>query len=368
LRILHVLAPSAVGGLERVVEALALGHAARGLDMHLAVILDAPHTRHPIFESFVDSAVELHPLSLPLRAYRRERAAIRGLIERLQPDVVHTHGYRPDVVDGGIPRRLGVPAVTTVHGFTGGDLKNRLFEWLQCRAFRRFDAVLAVSRPLRDAIVDSGVGADRVHLIPNALYRAPAAIGRAEARAAFGVEEGSFHIGWVGRFGHEKGPDLVLDALPLLADLPVRLSMVGYGRERVGLEGRAEALGVAHAVRWHEGILDAGRLFRGFDVFVLSSRTEGTPIVLLEAMAAETPIVAAAVGGVPDMLSDAEALLVAPADPPRLADAVRAVHADPDAARRRARAAVHRLDAEFGAESWLRRHEAVYRDVQRSVP
>ena len=85
---------------------------------------------------------------MPGRAYLRERAAIARLLREVRPDVVHTHGYRPDVLDAGVARGQGIAVVTTVHGFTGGGWKNRVYEWLQCRAFRRFDAVVAVSRPL----------------------------------------------------------------------------------------------------------------------------------------------------------------------------------------------------------------------------
>src|SRR2546429_548043 len=72
------------------------------------------------------------------------------------------------VVDAGAARRLGIPVVTTVHGYTGGSWRNRLYERLQRRAFRRFDAVVAVSQRLADSLTHDGVPRDRVHLIRNA--------------------------------------------------------------------------------------------------------------------------------------------------------------------------------------------------------
>src|SRR5205823_2570028 len=83
----------------------------------------------------------------------------------------------------------------------------------------------------------------------------------------------------------------------------------GEGRQRPQLQQSAASLGLGDRVRWLGNVAEAGRLFAGFDVFALSSRTEGTPIVLFEAMAARTPIVASAVGGVPDVVSPREALL-----------------------------------------------------------
>jgi len=113
---------------------------------------------------------------------------------------------------------------------------------------------------------------------------------------------------------------------------------------------------------------DAARLFPAFDIFVLSSRTEGTPIVLFEAMASDVPVVATLVGGVPDILSAAEAALVPPNDPVALAAELRAVYRDPAPARARARRAQVRLERDFSLGPWLARYERIYEQVSRGAP
>jgi glycosyltransferase involved in cell wall biosynthesis len=294
------------------------------------------------------------------RSYLSERAAIAKLCRRLHPDVFHTHGYRADVVDAGVARGLRIPTVTTVHGFTGGDWKGRLYERLQRHAYRKFDAVVAVAEPMADILVRGGVRRKRMHLIQNAWDGTVTFLDRQAARQALGVPAQGIRVGWVGRVSHEKGPDVVLDAIALLTDPRVTLSMVGDGDARVALQARGATLGVADRITWHGTVYDAARLFPAFDVFVLSSRTEGTPIALFEAMAAGVPIVASAVGGVPDVVSSLEAMLVTQEDPAALAVAIAETLSDSTAARERARAARQRLEREFAVQPWLERYEALY--------
>ena len=366
LSVLHLIAPGDVGGAERVVHALASGQRRAGHRVTVGAVLSngADHRSHPFLAPLERAGVETILLRVPPRAYRRERSACVELCRRLRPDVVHTHGIRVDVVDAAVARRAGMPTVTTVHGFTGGDFKMWVYERLWRRALRGFDAVVAVSRPLARDLERTGVPPGRLHAVPNAW---PAddlpPFPRYEARQQLAVPDGRFHVGWVGRLTPEKGADVLLAALPLLADLPVVVSVVGDGRGRPQLQAAAARLGLGDRVRWLGNVAAAGRLFTAFDVFALSSRTEGTPIVLFEAMATSTPIVASAVGGVPDVLAPQEALLVGPDDPAALAQAIRAVHADPAAAADRARRAQQRLGSEFAPGPWLARYERIYRSV-----
>jgi glycosyltransferase involved in cell wall biosynthesis len=136
--------------------------------------------------------------------------------------------------------------------------------------------------------------------------------------------------------------------------------VIGYGPELERLTQRARALGLESRVRFRADISDAARYFRAFDTYVLSSRSEGLPIVLLEAMAAETPIVAARVGGVPDAVSDEEALLVPPEDPSALAAAIADSLRDRATAESRACRASKRVKEAFSIEPFLDRYEQVY--------
>lgn len=371
--VLHVLAPAPAGGLERVVRALAVGQAGRGHAVTVAAVLERSHRRaadaaaeayeHPFVASFTGTSVLVAPVIVGRRDYLGERSAIRRLADRCSAGIVHTHGRRPDVVDSGIARERGVPAVTTVHGFTGAGLRSFVNAAIQRRAFRQFDGVVAVSDTVADSLMRFGVPPARVHVIQNAYDEVAPPLSRPEARVRIGVGPEEFVIGWVGRLSPEKGMDVLIAALADLRDRPLTVAVIGSGSERAALEAEAVRLGVSASVRWLGQLNDAPRLYRGFDLFVLSSRTEGTPIALFEAMDAEIPVVATAVGGVPAVVSPNEARLVPPDDPRALAQAIRESYDDPSPGRVRAANARQRLRTHYAVGPWLDRYDRLYTDV-----
>jgi glycosyltransferase involved in cell wall biosynthesis len=328
----------------------------------VAPTLSAPEEGEHFLSSFGGSDVEVEALWVPRRSYLREAALIRGLCRTTNVSIVHTHGYRSDIVGGHVGRSEGIPIVTTVHGFTGGGWKNRAYEAFDRLAFRRFDAVVAVSPPMAQRLRSAGVPARILHVIPNALSSHTAPLARADARRALGIPDDARVAGWVGRVSREKGVDVFIDAVASLSDDRVRAVILGDGPERSAEEARARALAPAR-VFWPGVVPEAAKYLAAFDLFVMSSRSEGMPMVLLEAMDAGVPIVSTSVGGIPDMLSPEQALLVPPEDPAALAAAMDAALAEPAAAQDRARAAQRRQREEFAVGPWSDRYERLYRDL-----
>lgn len=122
---------------------------------------------------------------------------------------------------------------------------------------------------------------------------------------------------------------------------------------------------MADRVNWHGAVPDAATVLTAFDSFVLSSRTEGTPIALFEAMYARVPIVTTRVGGVPDVVTPDHALLVPSERPDEIASALLEVDRNPGAASRRVEAAYSRLLGRFSPAAWLEEVDAVYRSVDK---
>lgn len=363
LSILHVIAPAAFGGMESVVALLANGHARRGHSVRVVSVLSPgaePH--HPFVAALATNDVDAISLRVGDRNYRRERNEFRAICREYRPDIVHTHGFRPDVVDGGVARGESIPILSTCHGFIDFGIRGALYQWLQRRALRRYDAVVAVSAAIEAKLRAAGVEKEKIHLVPNAFGRTAGTTSRSEARQLLGLPEGPL-IGWVGRLSSEKGGDIAIDALAQLRHPDVRLVMVGEGRELSSLRNRAEALGVTDRVLWRGAVPNVGPLFSAFDAFLLSSRTEGTPMVLLEAMASRVPIVATRVGGVPDVVDPNAAWLVDSGDIAAMARCLDEVLGQPAMASARADRARARLEERFAINPWLSRYESIYRDL-----
>ena len=360
LTILHLTAPAAVGGLETVVLDLSEGLEARAHRVVLGAILDSRGAAEGLPRRATALGLEVARVVVPHRAYLREYRALSRLIADVAPDVVHTHGYRADIIGGLAAQRGRIPWIATAHGFVGGGARARVYEWLQVRSFRRATRVVAVSRPVRERLRREGLRDGRTALIINA-WTPKTLLDRAEARRLLGISGNGFVVGWVGRLTHEKGADVFLEGLAGIRDRPWSASVIGEGSDRQVLERQAQSLGIADRLRWHGLVPHAAALYSAFDAWVLSSRTEGTPIALFEAMGARVPVIASEVGGVPDVVSPSEALLVQPERPEALAAALLAIIDDPGRAADRATAAYHRLQREFAHERWLDAHVELYR-------
>lgn len=363
--ILHLLAPAQVGGLERVVHSLAIGQQRHGHQVAVAAILEAEGDADSFFRPLERAGVPVQRIVVHQRAYLREHAEVRSLIRSMSPHVVHSHGYRPDVIDGPVIRTMGVATVATVHGYTAGAWRNRLYESIHRRALRRFDAVIAVSDPLGERLRQSGVPDRRLHVVPNAFMQLVEPLDRTTARAELNLPGEAFVVGWVGRMIPEKGLDIIVDAVAQLTECEVLLCAIGGGPDRQPQEEKSHRMRLADRIRWAGMVPEAARYFTAFDLYAISSRTEGLPISLFEAMASGIPIVTTRVGGIPQAITRHHALLVEPENSTQLAAAIRAVHDDPEAARKRAKQARERLASDFGTDSWLRRHDEVYASAIR---
>ena len=129
----HAIAPGRVGGLESVVRSLAIGQLQRGYRVEVCSVVPPGDESLPLHRALESEGVKVTPIAIEGRRYLHEVRTLRMHLGRIAPDIVHTHGYRSDLLAGRAARTTGLKTVSTVHGFTGGDRKNRFYEWLQAR-------------------------------------------------------------------------------------------------------------------------------------------------------------------------------------------------------------------------------------------
>jgi len=294
-------------------------------------------------------------------------ARIRDLVSRYQPDVVQTHAVKSAF----LMRLSGVPQHTCWihwhHGYTAPTRKQVFYNQLDRFTVRSAKQVVTVTSAFVPELEKSGVPRDRIEIIPNAIRPD---WGGASAGISASATSGEKTILAIGRLSKEKAHADLIEALATLkadSQLPrLRLLLVGDGHERQSLEGLAVSKNVPITFAGH--VTDVRPLYQQADVFVLPSLSEGSPNVLIEAMAAGKAIVATSVGGVPETVTnDVEALLVPPGKPAALAAAIAQLVRDPELARRLSEAAQTRVRREFLPEARARRIIGLYRRVLGKV-
>ena len=266
---------------------------------------------------------------------RSVRRSFERALAEFRPDVVLGSWAYPDgwaAVELG--RQAGLPVVVKVHGcdvLCGGRGLRRHPERRRqtVEALRRADAVVAVSNDLAEQVISLGVDAARVHVVHNGVdgdlfHRGPAA----EARLRLGLDPDEPILLFVGNLEAVKGVDVLLEACAALARdrLPFRCCLIGQGPLRRELERQIAGRGLEGRVRLL-GPRPQGELpdwYRSATVFVLPSRSEGVPNVLLEAAACGAPFVASRVGGIPEIAHLGVSRLVPREEPELLAQALAA--------------------------------------------
>jgi glycosyltransferase involved in cell wall biosynthesis len=289
------------------------------------------------------------------------------LLNRLQPDAVHTHQIGAAWYLGPGAAAMRVPVVHTEHGNqfaregrAGELLKARL---LYRRTAKWIDRFCCVSPEIAAAVTRWWTVSQRiVEVVPNGIAVDPP-VGlpdRAEVRDSLGIPPSAKVVGTVGRLTEVKRQDRLLRAVATLPD--VWLLIVGDGEERTNLERLAEELGIAGHTRFVGYQPRPEAFLRAMDVFALTSRSEGFPVSLLEAWAAGVPVVSTAVGGIPTVVTAGRnGLLVANNDGSELAHALSQVLNNPELANRLVVSSVQQLQEKYSLEQVAAGYEARYR-------
>lgn len=287
-----------------------------------------------------------------------------SLIREFRPDIVHGYLFGPNLLAALAGRACAVPVVCVAKRNVDAFETPRQIA-MQRLAHRLATHVTAVSEEVARTSVALGVPRGRVTVIENGVDVARFD-GESREDPSLGLpvlQPGEQRLGAVGCLAPRKDLATLFAAVALLRerDVPVQLVVAGEGPERPALEALRARLGLTSSVHLLGERSDVDRLLPAFDVFTLSSREEGIPNALLEAMAAARPCVVTRVGGNAEVLQDGRTgWLVPPQDPRSLADALHAALTDRTEAAKRGNAARAAMIAERSIDAMVRRHESFY--------
>jgi len=294
---------------------------------------------------------------------------LKRLLERHSRAIVHSHGYKPDILLSilGVRRRLG--CVATCHNWISETRKMQIWEGLDKRVLRGFDRVIAVSEEVRRKLIASGVRPEKTDLVVNGITPPTRdAQARRRIREELGVPADAALVAQVGRLARSKRNDLLLHAVARLKTTAhVHVVMAGEGEQRAALQALARNLELENRVHLCGYRSDVAEILAAADLLVLSSDLEAMPIVVLEAMGVRCPIVSTRVGEVPRILEqDLDGWLVPPGDVAALTAAVDEALSHPAVAQTRAERAYAKFLRAYSRDSMGAAYLRIYEEVWRS--
>ena len=320
-----------MGGAERLMIPI-LDHLDRNrFNVHVCVL--QTKDGNPLTEDILALGVAVDLIEVKRLRDPSSLSRLQNYLKGVQANLVHTQLEFANVLGNISAKLLQLPSVCTVHVLpsAGGSLKNKLHQWVEWMVLRFFcDRVITVSEEARRRyIARSGISPGKLSTIYNGIdlerfRHIEPDLERVAVREEFRVPPDAYLLTTIAVLRPQKGIEYMLRALPTVLESHPNTYylIVGDGAHRDVLVAEAEELGVRDRVIFAGTRRDVPRLLVASDVFVLPTLTEALPTVLAEAMASHVPIVASAVGGVPEMVvNNKNGKLVSPAEPAELSDA-----------------------------------------------
>jgi len=241
---------------------------------------------------------------------------ISNLVELIKTegyDIIHTHGYKSDILGVWAARKASIKCVVTPHGFENTkDLKLRLFIWLGCQAMRFADSVAPLSKQLCEDVQRYGINGDQLKYIQNGVDLMEVEAQRS-VTPIFQKSNGEKWIGFIGQMISRKNIDDILDIFDTLSNKysGLKLKLLGDGESRARLERKAQNLMSAGNIEFLGFRDDRLNYLQSFDLFVMTSTLEGIPRCLMDTMAMCVPVAAYDIAGIDQLITHNQTGLLA---------------------------------------------------------
>jgi len=360
--VLHFISPTGFYGAERWILALASKMGGDRGRCELAIISENPEQKFEILERYPASAGNKYRLEMARSFDFSIIGRLAELLREQQIDLIHTHGYKSDIIGYLAARRAGVACVSTPHGYgLHNDAKLRFYYYISGHFLKRFDRVAPLSEELADQVREMGVSESRLQVIENAfdVDEIDAVIKASPIRKASNISR----IGYVGQLIPRKQIDQLINVFARLSakEPDLELIIAGEGKQRAELEALANSLECRDKISFLGYVEDRLELMRTFDMFVMTSASEGIPRSLMEAMALSLPVVAYNIQGVDVLIEhDATGLLAPLSDQDSLESNISSIIDNIDVAQRLGNGARMHVETRFSASRMSDEYQALY--------
>jgi glycosyltransferase involved in cell wall biosynthesis len=364
IKVLHLFVTLPVGGAEDLLASIITGLDPIKFTPEVACLGEAG----PVGDELRRQGHAVSSLGLDLQrdSFLTIIRKVWALLQKIQPQILHTHLYHPNLYGRLASLGLGLKGViASIHNaYTHIKIHRCVWNYLLGQVTDR--VLVSSSQVYQDVRKYDRVPAAKILLMPYGIRMAEVnpPLSKAEAKAELGLS--GFCLGTIGRLEEQKGQEFLLAAVPELRQhIPdLNVIIVGDGRLRSKLENQARTLGITDVVHFLGTRRDLPRLYRAMDVFVLPSLWEGLPLVLLKAMAAGLPVIATRVSGAEDIIVDgANGRLIPPRQPAALARAVIELYSQPKLWLVWGHQAQQTIREKYSLEAMLIRLQSLYEEL-----
>jgi glycosyltransferase involved in cell wall biosynthesis len=360
--VLHLICSEGFYGAESMVALLGRNLCHHGCRSIIGAFRDIRHAHLELAARAQAEGLETEIIPCEGRLDWRAVRHLRKFLARKRIDVLHAHGYKSNLYGYAAAWRTSTAMVATCHGWLGQHLlRMRMYARLDRFVLRLFDRVVTVSDVLAEALSASGIESTRVKTIANGIdlerFRNARPVLREQFPSTCRV------IGVVGRLSPEKGGDVLLRAVPsVLAEFPEAIFLfVGGGPCQQLWASLAERLDIGRNVVFAGIWRNMPEVYASLDILVLPSFQEGSPMCVLEAMAAGRPVIATQVGSVNKLvLAGRTGLMVKAGDVSGLSSAILSLLREPECARQLAENAKAHVAEHFSADRMTRQYLNLY--------
>lgn len=312
INVLQFICPTGFYGAERWILALAKHLPEDSVRCDLAITLEDSSRNLELVKIYREECGETFELPMSHRFDLGVINKLVSLINKRNIDIIHTHGYKSDILGVIAAKKAGIKCVVTPHGFENStDLKLRLFIWLGCKAMQFGDVVAPLSPQLMLDSKNMGVSDNKLVYIQNGVDLSEIEVQRLKQNSFKTPDEK--RIGFIGQIISRKNIHHLLDTFDALMSKhgEVRLILIGDGDQKAELESYARSLGSNDKIEFLGFRDDRLALLQSFDLFVMTSTLEGIPRCLMEACAMEIPVAAYDIPGIDKLIKHRQTGLLA---------------------------------------------------------